>query len=126
MSYLIDTNVAVMLAFEPWRLSQKTVDLLADPRAEVWFSAAVRWEIAIKAALGKYPVDAARLNDALVQGGCTPLPIEARHGIEAGGLPLHHRDPFDRIMIAQAGLQGLTLVTTDRAFDRYAVDLLLV
>jgi PIN domain nuclease of toxin-antitoxin system len=87
----------------------------------VLVSAASAWEIAIKAALGRlaFPLD--RLEGVLAQMGVMPLPITLAHAVAAGGLPRHHDDPFDRMLVAQARLEGLVLVTEDAALARYDV-----
>jgi len=86
-------------------------------------STASVWEIAIKQAAGRLdaPDD---LLEALAANDFAPLPITAAHGIAAGALPTHHADPFDRMLIAQAQIEGLTLVTVDRRFSDYEVDVL--
>jgi PIN domain nuclease of toxin-antitoxin system len=86
-------------------------------------SAVTPWEIAIKQAAGRlqFPLD--RFNDTINRMGCDILPILPAHGIAAGALPRHHSDPFDRMLIGQALVESLTLVTSDRAIARYAVPL---
>ena len=102
------------------------VTKLLQGRSQVRFSAAVPWEIAVKAKLGKLPYAyGAAPARHCGRSTFTELPVTAAHGIEAGMLPLHHRDPFDRIMIAQARMERLTLVTADRLLAAYEVDLLL-
>ena len=87
-------------------------------------SAATAWEIAIKTALGRlaFPLD--RLEDVLARMGIVPLPISLAHAVAAGSLPRHHDDPFDRMLIAQARLESLVLVTEDAALARYDVAIL--
>jgi PIN domain nuclease of toxin-antitoxin system len=82
------------------------------------------WEAAIKRALGKLRADPADLRAELDLAGFGQLPVTWEHGLAAGALPRHHRDPFDRMLIAQAQLEGLTLVTTDQALAAYDVALL--
>lgn len=99
------------------RLGPATVDAIG--RAELaYVSAASAWEVAIKLALGRL-----RLPEPFAEGvdasGFTRLPIEFEHAVLAGELPLHHSDPFDRMLVAQARLEGLTLVTHDRRFEPY-------
>jgi PIN domain nuclease of toxin-antitoxin system len=124
MSLLVDTNVVINAHHRPHLLATEVTKLLQG-RSEIWFSAAVPWEIAVKANLGKFPYPTEPLLATLREARFRELPITAAHGVEAGMLPLHHRDPFDRIMIAQARLERLTLVTADRLFAEYEVDLLL-
>jgi PIN domain nuclease of toxin-antitoxin system len=95
---------------------------IIDTEAEVFISVASVWEIAIKQALRKLtgPPD---LLDIVNRCGLVELPIRSRHAIEAGGLPLLHRDPFDRMLVAQARCEGLTLLTRDPQVHRYDVPL---
>lgn len=92
---------------------------------DVYVSAATIWEVEIKRATGKLRIDAdlARVVD---EAGFERLQITFEHAVEAGRLPLHHRDPFDRMLIAQARLEGLTLATSDQSIARYGVPLLTV
>jgi PIN domain nuclease of toxin-antitoxin system len=101
-------------------LTDRARDAVADHANLVMVSAVSAWEISIKKALGKLtaPNDLERQID---QGGLTPLPITIRHGITAGALPRHHDDPFDRMLIAQAVAEGLTIVTHDKRFADYNV-----
>jgi len=96
---------------------------VADPENDVWVSAVSPWEIEIKRAVGRLdaPDD---VIDEIGRAGFSPLPITFEHGVAAGRLPLHHGDPFDRLLVAQAQLEGLTIVTRDPAFERYQVALL--
>ncbi len=109
---------------EPSRLDQHILAAVASPDNRVLVSVASGWEIAIKHALGRlvFPVD--RFEDVLQQMGFDALPIQVRHAIAAGRLPRHHDDPFDRMLIAQALTEGLTLVSTDPAVARYDVAIL--
>jgi PIN domain nuclease of toxin-antitoxin system len=104
-------------------LSAQARDAVADPANLVVVSAASAWEISIKKALGKFaaPDDLEHQVDA---GGFSPLPISIAHAIAAGQLPRHHEDPFDRMLIAQAFAEGLTVVTRDKRFEDYGVSLL--
>lgn len=87
-------------------------------------SAATVWELSIKAALGKLDLGGANLADEIEENDFVELPMTARHSRVAGFLPRHHDDPFDRMLIAQAQLEGLTLVTRDAAFRDYGIALL--
>lgn len=119
MRLLLDTHAVLWwLAGEP--IAPPAKEAIAEPTNDVFVSAAAVWEIAIKRAIGKLILDGSVVS-ALDAGGLDPLPITARHAEEAGALPPHHRDPFDRMLIAQARLDGLTVVTRDPMFDRYAV-----
>jgi PIN domain nuclease of toxin-antitoxin system len=119
---LLDTH-ALLWWLADEGLSGQARDAIADPANLVAVSAASAWEISIKKALGKLsaPDD---LELQVQTGGFVPLPISIRHGIAAGQLPHHHEDPFDRMLIAQAVAEGLTIVTRDKHFDAYGVPLL--
>jgi PIN domain nuclease of toxin-antitoxin system len=97
---------------------------MADERTEVFVSAASAWEIAIKAAAGKLPgaLDvAADISECLESQGFRPLEITVAHAQRAGGLPPLRRDPFDRMLVAQALVEGLPLLSKDAVFDAYAI-----
>jgi PIN domain nuclease of toxin-antitoxin system len=111
------------------RLSQQTRALLQDPENQLFLSAASSWEIAIKYALGKLPLPLPPVEYVLSRmetSGTSPLPVQHSHALHAGGLPFHHADPFDRLLIAQAQLEGLRILTADGQFEAYEVDLLWV
>lgn len=118
MDLLVDTQVFLQWIRQDAALSGAVAAALADRRNRVFVSAASVWEIAIKRALGKlaftHPIE-----PAIEANGFTPLAIEARHAERAGGLPPHHRDPFDRLLIAQALDLGLVLATRDPALAPY-------
>ena len=99
-------------------------EALTTPDNQVFVSAVMAWEIAIKHALGrlKFPID--RFDDILRRTGFDALPILPAHAIAAGSLPRHHDDPFDRMLIAQARVESLTLVSSDQAVGRYDVPVL--
>ena len=122
MRLLLDTN-ALLWWLADEGLSAQAREAIADPANLVAVSAASAWEISIKKALGKLaaPDD---LEHQVATGGFEPLPISIAHGIAAGQLPRHHEDPFDRMLIAQALAEGLTIVTRDKRFDDYGVPLL--
>jgi PIN domain nuclease of toxin-antitoxin system len=121
MRLLIDTHVFIWASDTPSKLTAKTRALIAEPANDVFVSAASLWEMAIKAAMGRlrFPVD--RMPEIIAEMGFEPLSMTMSHALEAGSLPRHHDDPFDRMLIAQARLDGLTLVTLDRQFARYDV-----
>ncbi len=127
MRYLLDTNVWLWLQTAPDRLSEETFARLADHEATVLLSAASSWEIAVKWALGKLPLPEApstyipsRMRHDAVDG----LPITHVHTLHVATLPHHHRDPFDRLLVAQAQIEGVLLVTADSQITRYDVDVL--
>lgn len=109
------------------RLSQQTRALLQDPGNQLYLSAASSWEIAIKYALGKLPLPlppAEYVLSRMETSGTSPLPVQHSHALHAGSLPLHHADPFDRLLIAQARLENLEILTADRQFEAYEIKLL--
>jgi PIN domain nuclease of toxin-antitoxin system len=119
---LLDTH-ALLWWLADEGLSLPARDAIADPANLVFVSAASAWEISIKKALGKLtaPDDLEGQVDA---SGFSPLPISLAHGLAAGQLPRHHEDPFDRMLIAQAVAEGLTIITRDKRFEDYGVALL--
>ena len=96
------------------------MEAVASPENAVFVSAATAWGMSIKSALGKLTVDGDLLQ-AIDESGFEHLPITLRHAAAAGGLPRHHRDPFDRMLVAQAGAEGLTIVTRDQRLAAYGV-----
>lgn len=124
MRLLLDTHVVLWWLMDDDTLSAEVKEAI-DTEAEVLISAASVWEIAIKQALGKLtgPPD---LLDIVVNCGLIELPIRSRHAIEAGVLPPLHRDPFDRMLVAQARCDGLTLLSRDAQVQRYDVPLMAV
>lgn len=118
---LVDTHVLLWwMADDRARLSETARQQLVDPANRVIVSAVSVWETAIKRTLGKLaaPPD---LLERLEQTAVELLPITARHADQVGRLPMHHRDPFDRLLVAQAGLEGLALVSADSGLRRYDV-----
>ncbi len=117
---LLDTHVLLWWLGDDARLGPRTRDLIADERNVVYVSAATASEASIKRALGK--LSCPDNLDAIVQDeGFEQLPISFFHGETAGALPALHRDPFDRMLVAQAQAEGLEIVTDDDAIRRYAV-----
>jgi len=119
---LIDTQCWLWWFAQPERLSEKTIAHIADETNEVWLSVASVWEIGIKVAIGKLPLPEpidSYISSRMVQLKARSLEITATHALRAAALPLHHRDPFDRMLIAQAQLDNLTLVSTDIMFRQY-------
>ncbi len=122
-AFLIDTHVLIWLDQNPDRLSDHILGLLRDPKHEVYCSVASLWEIAIKHNLGKLEVHAP-LPDLLERYGFAELPVTGRDAETVRTLPLHHRDPFDRMLIAQATARNLVLVSGDRQMLAYEVAIL--
>ena len=121
MKLILDTHVLLWWLDDPKLLSKNAQHALSDLNSEVFVSSAVLWEIAIKHGLGKLSVSADAVAAALATTGFQPLPITFSHAIAAGALPLHHRDPFDRMLIAQAIEESSYLVTRDASISRYSV-----
>jgi PIN domain nuclease of toxin-antitoxin system len=117
---LLDTHALLWWLADDPELSEEARRSIADPDAAVFVSAASAWEVAIKRALGRLeaPDD---LSAALDASGIRAMPITITHAEAAGALPPHHADPFDRMLVAQARAEGLTIVTRDPAFAAYAV-----
>ena len=97
---------------------------ISEPGNDVFVSTATVWELAIKVALGKLTFPLEGIDDLLTGMGIEPLAISVAHAVAAGGLPRHHTDPFDRMLIAQARLERLVLVTEDATLARYDVAIL--
>ena len=117
---LLDTHVFLWWLTDDARLGVQARKAILDERNEVYVSAASGWEISIKRAMGK--LQAPDNLDAMVdEAGFTHLPITFFHGEQAGSLPMYHRDPFDRMLVAQAQAEGLTIVTNDKAISAYGV-----
>ena len=123
MKLLVDTHVLLWWLGGADELAESAANAIADPGNLVAVSAASLWEISIKRSLGKLRVEG-ELHEAVVSGGFEPLPISLEHADAAGQLPPHHRDPFDRMLVAQAQSEGLTVVTRDLAFADYEIPLL--
>jgi len=118
---LLDTHVLLWAAGEPDRLSTTTKALIEDPEHQLVFSAASLWEIAIKRGLGRpdFIADPRLLRRGMLDNGYTELPITSEHALAVDTLPHLHRDPFDRILVAQATAEGMVLVTADPVVMSY-------
>lgn len=124
---LLDTRVWLWMVADPQRLSEEARALVEDPRRELLLSSASAWEIAIKHAIGKLdlPGEAAELvPEWMVRSAVTALSVHHSHALRAGSLPLHHSDPFDRMLVAQALLEEVPVLTADAAFRDYDVDVI--
>lgn len=124
MNLLIDSHAAIWATSNPARLNPAAADALADPANDIWFSLATTWELSVKYALGRLPFAPRALHDACLATGFTLLPIALDHVLGVAALDQHHRDPFDRLLIAQARIEGLVIVTHDDAFRPYGVPIL--
>jgi PIN domain nuclease of toxin-antitoxin system len=124
MRLLLDTHILLWWVQDHPSLPPQAQVAIADSASQVFVSAATAWEIAIKQALGKLKFPIARMTEILHDEGFAPLAMDIRHAIIAGALPPHHHDPFDRMLVAQAQHEGLTIVTVDPLIARYAVAVL--
>lgn len=121
MKFLLDTHLLLWAAGQPDRLSSTARGLLDDPENALLFSPASLWEIAIKRGLGRedFQVDVRLLRRGLLDNGYLEVPITSQHAVAVDGLPLIHKDPFDRILVAQAMAEGITLLTADPIVGQY-------
>ena len=122
MKLLLDTQLLLWAAGLPHLLSAAALALLNDPQNELLFSAASLWEIAIKSSLGRedFRVEPRLLRRGLLDNGYAELPITSEHAVNIDNLPDLHKDPFDRILPAQALTEGITLLTADAQLARFA------
>lgn len=123
MRLLLDTQTFLFAIFEPELLPHKLLSLLEDSSVERWVSAVTHWEIAVKLQIGKLdaPADPEFYLRHTEKLQAKVLSVEARHCFALYRLPLHHKDPFDRLLISQAMVEGMTLASRDREFAPYAV-----
>ena len=121
MKMLLDTHLLLWAAGQPARLPARARALIKDPANQLIFSAASLWEITIKCGLGRddFRVDPRLLRRGLLDNGYGELPITSEHAVALDALPALHKDPFDRILVAQATVEGLTLLTADPAVAQY-------
>jgi PIN domain nuclease of toxin-antitoxin system len=124
MKLLLDTNIFLRMMTDETLLSPTSKAAIADQNNEVWVSAVCAWEIAIKIAIGKIrlsdPIELF-MSDGMRNAKAFELPIRTAHAVRVASLPLHHHDPFDRLLLAQAQVESLTIVTSDRQFSAYGV-----
>lgn len=124
---LLDTHALLWWLTDDPRLSNSAHAAIVDPDNEVRVSAVSAWELAIKMSIGRLPVLPdlrRRLDEAMERDRMLPMDVTAAHGFAVGELPLLHRDPFDRLLVAQARCERCQLVSDDRQLRRYPVDLL--
>lgn len=127
MRLLLDTQVWLWLQSDPERVIPSVRDALAAPQHELLLSAASAWEIAIKHGLGKLPLPLPPeqyVPARMELSDTASLPVSAAHALRVASLPVHHRDPFDRLLLAQAQLERIPLVTADRQLAPYDVELI--
>ena len=127
MTVLIDTHCWLWWMVSPERLSNQALDIIQDGENTILFSAVSSWEIAIKYAIGKInlpePPDEF-IPKRLIRDGFTSISIEHTHALFTASLPRHHNDPFDRLLIAQALLEQVPIITADAAIELYDVDII--
>ena len=126
MRLVLDTHILLWALADHPSLPATARETIADPANDVYISSLSLWEIAIKARLGKLSADVREVRAAALETGFRPLPFTLEHAAAIADLPEHHRDPFDRGLIAQARVEPLHLMTHDDALAAYDVDLLLV
>lgn len=128
MRLLLDTHILLWAAGEPDQLSSKAKALIEDPENQLYFSAVSLWEISIKNKLGRvdFKVDLAVLRRNLIDNGFEEIAINSAHAIGVDALPNIHKDPFDRMLIAQTAVEGITLMTSDSIVAEYPVALVKV
>ena len=122
MKVLLDTQVWLWMQVSPERFSASSLTLLSEPENQLLLSAASSWEIAIKYALGRLPLPQSPqeyVPRRMRSSGVGALPIQHLHALQVASLPSHHKDPFDRLLLAQALTEGITLLTGDAQLARY-------
>jgi|SRR5882724_4236693 len=127
MKYLLDTMVWMWSVGSVENIGDRGREILADGEAEIYLSSASCWELAIKTQLGKYILPESPTSyvpKRLAEQGIRPLAITHIHAVKVYDLPLHHRDPFDRLIITQALMEDLVILTSDRDFKKYPVEVL--
>ena len=119
---LLDTHLLLWAAGQPEQLPTAARELLEDPHNELLFSPASMWEVTIKHGLGRadFRVDPRLLRRGLLDNGYSELPITSEHAVSVDNLPLIHKDPFDRILIAQSIVEGIALITSDPLVAQYS------
>ncbi|MDR3516493.1 MAG: type II toxin-antitoxin system VapC family toxin [Azospirillaceae bacterium] len=124
MRLLLDSHILLWWLTDDPALPAAAKAAIGDPTSDVFVSAATAWELAVKCALGRLEFPIGQMAAILDEAGFTPLGIEVEHAVIAGALPRHHNDPFDRMLIAQAQHEGMTILTVDPMIRRYAVAVL--
>ena len=127
MSYLLDTVVWLWGLWEPDRISRKAQEVMNDLDQEIFLSSVTALEVAIKSGAGKLGLPEPPMTYVprrMMEQGLRPLQVSHQHALAVFHLPKHHRDPFDRLLIAQAKIENLVLITADKAFEHYDVPVL--
>jgi PIN domain nuclease of toxin-antitoxin system len=120
MRLLIDSNALYWLLVSPEKLSARAAEVLLEPRSARFFSAASVWELEIKSAKGKLRLPASWL-ETVFDLGMVEIKIDSREAVHSARLPWHHADPFDRLLVAQARIHNLTLITSDAMLAAYGI-----
>jgi len=126
MRLLLDTHILLWCLVDHPALSGQARMLIADPTNQIYMSFISFWELAIKIQLGKLSGDVSEIRVVARANGFLPLPFALDHAVAVAGLPMHHRDPFDRALIAQAHCEPLDLLTHDQALVAYGTSIILV
>ncbi len=128
MKLLLDTHIVLWAAGQPEKLSESARSLLTASDNVLFFSAASIWEIVIKRGLGRedFKVNPRRLRKMLIAHGYTELPVTSEHAFTVEMLPMLHKDPFDRLLLAQARTEGMLLLTVDASISQYQESVLVV
>ena len=128
MNFLLDTHLLIWAASTPERLSSEALSLLQNPEHKLYFSAVNLWEITIKRRLERqdFRVDPSLLHRGLIENGYTELVVKSFHCIALEQLPVIHKDPFDRMLVAQAVSEGMLLLTSDAVVAKYSGPIQLV
>jgi PIN domain nuclease of toxin-antitoxin system len=126
--FLLDTQLVIWSGMNPGLLSKAAREQMGDPQSQLYFSSVSIWEIAIKQALGRsgFHADARFARDQMLAIGYKEVPLTGEHAIAIERLPMLHGDPFDRVLIAQAMCEGLTLLTADAVLGKYPGPILVV
>jgi PIN domain nuclease of toxin-antitoxin system len=127
VSYLLDTHVWLWMLAAPDRLTKEARELVESPDSRLLLSAASSWEISIKWSLGKLTLPeppATYVPSRMQSTGVEGLAVEHIHALQVASLPSHHRDPFDRLLVAQAAVGGYTILTADEQLEAYDVEVL--
>jgi PIN domain nuclease of toxin-antitoxin system len=125
MKYLLDTMVWLWSVGSTDLIGREGLEILANGEEEIYFSAVSSWEVSIKTKLGKFQLPdlpTRYVPRRLVEQGIQALSVTLGHSLKVYDLPLHHSDPFDRLLIAQAVVEEMTILTSDRVFKKYPVD----
>lgn len=125
MMYLLDTHAFLWFVFDDPRLSDRAADLIEDAGHELWLSYASIWEISIKHSLGKLKFDDPLdrfIEKHILETSLRLVTMDMRHLISVNQLPWHHRDPFDRLIAVQCQSEGLKIISNDRVFDQYGLE----